>query len=60
MKRYGRWTIDIRMYDPSINEIDSFTYRQDLWTGKEEFVVRPTRENDGSQFEDRGTVKGPG
>ena len=46
------------MFDASIDEIDSFTCRQDLWTGKEEFVVRLTRENDGSQFEDRGTVKG--
>ena len=58
MKRYGRWTIDLRMFDASINEIDSFTCRQDLWTGEEEFAVRLTRENDGSQFEDRGAVKG--
>lgn len=58
---YTLWEIDVRLYDGSMKEIDTFTCKQDLWVG-EQFVVRLTRDNQGdvSTFEDRGALDANG
>ena len=61
LSSYGRWEIDVRMFNAAMGEIDAFTTRQDLWIGEGQFVVRLTRDGDGgSAYEDRGAVDASG
>ena len=62
MKAYGRYDLQVKLWDGGMNEIDSFPIRQDLWVGPDTFVVRLTRDRDGTpvRYEDRGAVDGHG
>ena len=62
MSAYTGWEIDVRMYDGSMNQIDAFTCKQDLWMGEGKFVVRLTRDDAGglTNFEDRGDMDAHG
>ena len=51
---YGRWQIDVRLFDSHMTEVDAFTCRQDTFAGADEFFVRLTREDNGALYEDRG------
>jgi len=57
MASYGRWEIDVRLFDSAMQEIDKFTCRQDLWISEKQFALRLTRQDDpSSPYEDRGDV----
>lgn len=58
MSAYTCWEIDLRMFNATMEEIDTFTCRQDLWVNADQFAVRLTRKGDSehSPYEDRGAV----
>lgn len=46
MSAYSCWEIDLKMFNGSMEQIDAFTCRQDLWISSDQFVVRLTRKGD--------------
>ena len=58
-KPYGRYRIEVKLYDERMNAVDAFDLRQDLLADESVFAVRLTRETlfgKKAQYEDRGSV----
>ena len=56
---FGRYRLDVRLFDESMNQVDAFTLTQYVYMAPEGFVLRLARTSpDGRlvQYEDRGRI----